>query len=76
MTEPLETSLLAGAVGYQPGDSAPIKTPEEWNAEGWDAGRQDPKTLDEARAGLAARIADPRAPDTEAESGAYDGLER
>ncbi|MEV6877024.1 hypothetical protein [Amycolatopsis sp. NPDC051128] len=70
-----ETALLAGALVYEPGDPTPIKTPEEWDAEDWDAGRQNPKTLDEARAALAARIADPHAPDTEAESGAYDELE-
>jgi hypothetical protein len=70
-----ETVLLADAVVYEPDDSTPIKTPEEWDAEGWDAGRQNPKTLDEARAALATRIADPHAPDTEAESGAYDDLE-
>ncbi|WP_410670497.1 hypothetical protein [Amycolatopsis sp. cmx-4-68] len=59
---------------HRPGDpdAAPIKTPEEWDAEGWDADREGPKTLGEARDALAARIADPRAPDTEAVSGAYD----
>ncbi len=60
---------------HQPEDSAPIKTPEEWDAEGWDADRQGPKDLGEARSALDARIADPHAPDTEAEFGAYDGLE-
>lgn len=60
---------------HQPEDSAPIKTPEQWDSEGWDADRRGPKDLDEARSALDARIADPHAPDSEAESGAYDGLE-
>jgi hypothetical protein len=72
VNEPAETSLLDDAVVHQPGDATPIKTPEEWDAEGWDAGRQHPKTLDEARAALAARIAVHDAPDTEADAGAYD----
>lgn len=60
---------------HQPDDSTPIKSPEEWDAEGWDADRQSPKTLDEAREALATRIAAHDAPDTEADAGAYDGLE-
>jgi hypothetical protein len=72
VTEPSETHV---AVVYEPGDATPIKTPEEWNAEGWDADRQNPKTLDEAREALAGRIAAHDAPDTEADSGAYDALE-
>ncbi|UOZ07556.1 hypothetical protein [Amycolatopsis sp. WQ 127309] len=72
MTEPARTD---DAVVYEPGDTTPIKTPEEWAAEGWDSGRQNPKTLDEARAALAARIAAHDSPDTEADSGAYDALE-
>ncbi|MEU0794709.1 hypothetical protein ABZ342_32000 [Amycolatopsis sp. NPDC005961] len=69
MTEPTETDQ---PVVHAPGDPTPIKTPEEWAAEGWDEGRQQPKTLDEAREALAARIAAHDAPDTEADSGAYD----
>lgn len=61
-------------VVHQPGDAAPIKTPEEWASEGWDKDRQDPKTLDEAREALAARIAAHDAPDTEADAGAYDAV--
>jgi hypothetical protein len=72
VTEPTETDH---PVVHQPDDPTPIKTPEEWDAEGWDADRQDPKNLDEAREALAARIAAPDAPDTEAEAGAYDALE-
>ncbi|GLY34825.1 hypothetical protein Amsp01_008490 [Amycolatopsis sp. NBRC 101858] len=69
MTDPSETRV------YEPGDPTPIKTPEEWDAEGWDAGRQDPKTLDEAREALASRIDAHDAPDTEADAGAYDAVE-
>jgi hypothetical protein len=72
VTEPTETD---DAIVHEPGDITPIKTPEEWAAEGWDADRQQPKTLDEARAALAARIAAHDSADTEADSGAYDVLE-
>ncbi|MCR6481671.1 hypothetical protein M8542_02465 [Amycolatopsis sp. OK19-0408] len=58
---------------HQPDDSTPIKTPEEWAAARWDKDRQNPKTLDEARAALAARIAAHDEP--EADTGAYDALE-
>ena len=54
-------------------DDATRKTVDEYEAEGWDAERSGPKTLDEAREILAARIADPSAPETDAEAGAYDG---
>ncbi len=70
-----ETARTDDAVVYEPGDTTPIKTPEEWAAEGWDSGRQNPKTLDEARAALAARIAAHDSSDTEADAGAYDALE-
>lgn len=39
---------------------------------GWDTGREGPKSLAEAREALAARIADPHAPDDESVAGAYD----
>jgi hypothetical protein len=70
-----EAELLAGATIHLPGDpdAPPIRTPEEW--EGWDTDRQSPKTVAEAQAALAGRIADPDAPDTEAVAGAYDDLE-
>lgn len=51
-----------------------IKLPDEYEAELWDAGRETPKTLDEARQALASRIADPAAPDDESVRGAYDSL--
>lgn len=72
-----EVTLLEGAYVHEPGvDSGdPILTPEEWNAAGWDGERRGPKTVAEARAALAARIADPTAPDTDAVAGAYDELE-
>lgn len=52
-----------------------IKLPDDYEAELWDAGRGEPKTLDEAREALAARIADPAAPDDESVRGAYDNVE-
>lgn len=56
-------------------DTAQIRLPEDYEAgAGWDAGRERPKTVVEAREALAARIADPRAPDTEDEAGSYDDL--
>lgn len=45
---------------------APIKPVEQWEAEQWDAERIGPKSPEEARAALAARVADPAAPDTDA----------
>lgn len=42
------------------------------NPDGWDDERTGPKTIDEARAQLAARVADPTAPDNDAT--AYDEL--
>jgi hypothetical protein len=72
-----EADLLDSAVLHQPDDpdAPPIRTPEEWNDEGWDDDRDGPKSIDEARAALAARIGDPHAPDTAAVAGAYDELE-
>lgn len=52
--------------------SAPTRTPDEWEEQRWDAERSAPKTLDEARAALQARVEDPAAPDTDATL--YDGL--
>jgi hypothetical protein len=68
-------ALLEGCVVHEPDDDEPIREPEEWHAEGWDADRQPPKTVEEARAALAGRIADPDAPDTEDHAGAYDDIE-
>lgn len=72
-----EAELLADAVVHEPGDpnAEPVRTPEEWDSTGWDENRDGPKSLDEAREALAARIADPHAPDTEATAGAYDDME-
>lgn len=50
----------------------PIVTPDEWENRHWDAERSAPKTLDEARSALLARVEDPSAPDTDAT--VYDGL--
>jgi hypothetical protein len=72
-----EADLLADAVVHRPDDpnAEPIRTPEEWDVTGWDEDRDGPKSIDEARAALAARITDPHAPDTEAVASAYDELE-
>lgn len=51
----------------------PVKTVDEYEAEEWDSELAGPKTLDEARENLAARINDPHAPDTKDEASAYDG---
>lgn len=50
-----------------------VLTPEEWDDLAWDHGREEPKSLDDAREALAARVADPAAPDDDAS--AYDELE-
>lgn len=52
--------------------AVPLRLPEDYEAEQWDAGRDGPKSLDEARVALAARIADPDAPDGDEVRGAYD----
>lgn len=70
-----EAELLDGAVVHEPGDLTGVREPDDWHAEGWDADRQPPKSLDEAKEALAARIADPSAPDTEEHAHAYDDEE-
>jgi uncharacterized protein (DUF2126 family) len=57
---------------YTDGDERPIRTPEEFEAENWDAGREEPKSREQAKEALLARIADPRAPDDESVAHAYD----
>ena len=57
---------------WEPDDPAPIRRPEQWEADGWDSDREPARTPAQAREALAARIADPAAPDSEAESNAYD----
>lgn len=80
----LDDDLLAfaEAVHHPPADGLPlgdliaeIKLPQAWEAENWDAGREGPKSVAEAREALAARIADPLAPDGDEVAGAYDDLE-
>lgn len=66
---------LAECEVFDDGDGQPIRTPEEWEAENWDAGREGPKTLAEAKEALADRIADPAAPDGDEVAGAYDDCE-
>lgn len=53
-------------------DAPPIRTPEAWDAAGWDRDREQPKTIDEAKEALAARIDDPRAPDDLSVYAIYD----
>jgi hypothetical protein len=59
---------------HGPGDHATIRLPEQWEDEQWDAERVGPKSVDEARAQLLARINDPTAPDGAEVAGAYDEL--
>lgn len=61
--------VLAGCVVHDP-SSPPDRTPEDWD--GWDFGRVGPKSLIEAQAALATRIADPDAPDDDTVASAYD----
>lgn len=49
-----------------------IRLPEEYEAEQWDRDAVGPPSLAQARADLAARIDDPRAPDGPEAAGAYD----
>lgn len=59
-------NLMDDAVVHEPGDpdAPPIRTPEEWDEDGWDSERQPPKTAREATGALAQRVAMPEAPDT------------
>lgn len=68
-----QAKLLKYAVVHDPDSSEPIVPPEAWDAADWDSQRQPPKTLVEAQAALAGRVADLDAPD--ADSTAYDQLE-
>lgn len=65
---------LAECDVYPDGDERPIRTPDYHEARYWDRARGEPKTLAEARAALAARIADPTAPDDASVAHAYDEL--
>jgi hypothetical protein len=66
---------LAECDVFEDGDDRPIRTPEDWEAADWDAGREEPKSLVEARVALAYRIANPAAPDGAEVAGAYDQME-
>lgn len=62
-----------GAVYHDEATSiAQLPGPDAYEADGWDIDRDGPKTIEQARETLAARIADPTAPDTENEAHAYD----
>lgn len=65
--------LALGARVHMPVDSVEhLVLPEHYEqGRGWDQHREPPKTLEQARAMLAERIADPRAPDSDAEAEAY-----
>lgn len=58
---------------HNPDDPAapPVKSPEDWDADGWDLDRERPKAIEEAQAALVARVADPAAPDTITSADAY-----
>jgi hypothetical protein len=51
---------------------APIRLPEDYENEQWDADARGPKSIAEARQALADRIDDPAAPDGPEVAGAYD----
>lgn len=54
----------------------PIKSAEYYDTSGWDNDRLPIKTMIEARSILAARIADPDAPETSDDEDAYDDPEQ
>lgn len=61
-----------GATVHEPIEGvAQIRLPEDYESDGWDVGRETPKTVEQAREALAVRIADPSAPDTAREITAY-----
>jgi hypothetical protein len=68
-------ALLAEGGAYRDPitDVGHVVPPDEFEAAGWDEGREPPKSPGDARMALLARIGDPRAPDTEDEAMAYDG---
>lgn len=53
-------------------DLTRIRLPDDYEQDHWDTDRTSPKSVEEAREALVARIADPHAPDSEAEASAYD----
>lgn len=70
----VEALIAAGGRRHEPlADAGHIVGPDEYEAAGWDDGREPPKSISEARAALRARITDPTAPDGDAERHAYDG---
>lgn len=69
-----ETSVVDHPHGTL-GDQVPanwIEVRDQHERDGWDAERAGPKTVEQARENLEARIGDPACPDSEAEAGAYD----
>jgi hypothetical protein len=68
-------ALLADSLRHPASDNPYVHSPADWDAAGWDDEREGPGTLEHAKAALAARIADPAAPDGPEVAGAYDQLE-
>jgi hypothetical protein len=66
--EQIEAMLRSGEL--IDGTGAPRVSIDDYEFLRWDAARVGPKTLDEARAALAARVDDPSAPDNDPH--AYD----
>lgn len=63
------------AVWHEPiTDLSGIRLPDQYEAAVWDRTRGTPKTVEEARQALLARIDDPAAPDGDDERSAYDDL--
>lgn len=72
-----ETSLVDHPHGTLRGleDQVPAawaQVRDQHERDGWDAERAGPKSVEQARENLAARIGDPACPDTDAQAGAYD----
>jgi hypothetical protein len=59
--EQIAAMLRSGELANTTAD--PRVSVEAHEQAGWDAGRAEPKTIDEARAALAERVQDPTAPD-------------
>lgn len=69
----IDAMVEQGGTFYDPIESVDdIDLPDVVHATEWDADRLPPKTLEEAKAALAHRIADPAAPDGPESEGAYD----
>jgi hypothetical protein len=64
-----------GAKYHEPvADISEIRSPEDYESDEWDVDREPPKSLEDAKASLAARISNPEAPDVDEDINAYDEL--